>query len=288
MSSKARATVTTVALFLSSAIFLTGCASIALLQTRTERADNAAKSAGWISEIFATKQFTLQGYRPASMALGGVLAVYIEGDGVAWVTPTIRSSDPTPDEPLTLRLAIQDPTPNRLYLARPCQFLAPRARAACSPDYWTSHRYAPEIVDALNDAIEQAKRRARAPKITLFGYSGGGALAVLIAARRNDVSRIVTIAGNLDHAAWTRLHRDSPLTGSLNPAKVADRISQIRQIHFVGRDDAVVPPAIAASYLGRVTDRSNISVIDVPGADHTCCWVEKWPALLRRYVYPGP
>jgi pimeloyl-ACP methyl ester carboxylesterase len=121
----------------------------------------------------------------------------------------------------------------------------------------------------------------------LFGYSGGGALAVLVAAKRNDVIRVVTIAGNLDHAAWTRAHGDAPLTGSLNPAEAADRISRIRQIHFIGRDDEIVPPAIAASYLGRVADRSNISVIEVPGADHTCCWAEKWPALLRAHVYPG-
>ena len=206
---------------------------------------------------------------------------------MAWVTPTIRSSDPTPDDTITLQLAIQDPTPNRLYLAGPCQFLTPRDLAACNPAYWTSHRYAPEIVAALNDAIEQAKRRTQARKIALFGYSGGGAPAILVAAGRNDVIRIVTIAGNLDDSAWTHLHRIAALTGSLNPAKSANRVSHIQQIHFIGRDDKIIPPAIAASYLGRVTDRSNISVIEIPGADHTCCWAEKWPALLHDYIYPG-
>ncbi len=287
MRNSARAIVYTVALVLAGAIVLSGCASIPLLQTRTERADNAAGAAGWIRESFATGRFILRGYRPRRSADSGVLAVYIEADGVAWVTPTLRSSDPTPNDTLTLQLAILDPTPNRLYLARPCQFLPPRELASCSPDYWTSHRYAPEIVAALNDAIEQAKRRTRARNIALFGYSGGGGLAILVAAGRNDVTRIVTIAGTLDHAAWTRTHRDSPLTGSLNPAKAANRVSQIHQIHFVGRDDEIVPPAIAESYLGHVTDRSKISVIEISGADHTCCWVEKWPALLRSYIYPG-
>lgn len=287
MRDTARAIVYAVVLFLAGAVFLSGCASITLLQTRMERADNAAGAAGWIRESFATGQFTLRGYHPRRSADSGVLAVYIEADGVAWVTPTQRSSDPTPNDTLTLQLAILDPTPNRLYLARPCQFLPPRELAACSPDYWTSHRYAPEIVAALNDAIEQEKRRTRARKITLFGYSGGGGLAILVAAGRNDVTRIVTVAGMLDHAAWTRMHRDSPLTGSLNPAGAANRVSQIRQIHFVGRDDEIVPPAIAESYLGHVTDRSKISVIEISGADHTCCWVEKWPALLRSYIYPG-
>ncbi len=285
MNKSARATVYAVALFLSGAILLSNCAPIPLLQSRVERADSVASTAGWITESFATGQFTLRGYRPRTIAKSDTLTVYIEGDGVAWITPTIQSSDPTPDDTLTLQLAIQDPTPNRLYLARPCQFLPARELAACSPDYWASHRYAPEIVAALNIAIEQEKRRTRARDIALFGYSGGGGLAVLIAAKRNDVTRIVTIAGNLDHVAWTRAHQDSPLTGSLNPAKSADTVSRIRQVHFVGRDDTIIPPAIAASFLGHVANRSNISVVEVSGADHTCCWVEKWPALLRKHVY---
>ena len=154
MKSVARAAVHTAALFLAGATVLAGCASIPLLQTRAERADEAARAAGWVGENFTAGRFTLRGYRPRIRAEGGALAVYIEGDGVAWVSPTVRSSDPTPDDTLTLQLAMLDPTPNRLYLARPCQFLPPRELAACSPDYWTSHRYAPEIVAALNDAIE--------------------------------------------------------------------------------------------------------------------------------------
>jgi hypothetical protein len=43
-------------------------------------------------------------------------------------------------------------------------------------------------------------------------------VASLVAARRHDVVRLVTVAGNLDHLAWTTLHGVSPLTGSLNPA----------------------------------------------------------------------
>ena len=48
--------------------------------------------------------------------------VYIEGDGYAWATTTDPSDDPTPINPLALRLAAVDDAPNVLYLARPCQF----------------------------------------------------------------------------------------------------------------------------------------------------------------------
>ena len=154
MNKTARATVYSVALFLAGALFLSGCASVALLQTREERADTMARKAGWIRENFTAGRFTLRAYRPRIVANSNTLAIYIEGDGVPWKTPTIRSFDPTPDNTITLQLALQDQTPNRLYLARPCQFLAPRELAACNPAYWTSHRYAPEIVAALNDAIE--------------------------------------------------------------------------------------------------------------------------------------
>ena len=275
------------ALFLCTGILLSlgACNSVALLQSRAERAATVATDHGWHMEPVAAGQFVLRAYHPPYVRNHPDLAVYIEGDGVAWVTPSIRSNDPTPDAPLTLQLAVQDPTPNRLYLARPCQYATQAELTRCDPAYWTSHRYAPEVVDALNTAIDQAKREAGARHISLFGYSGGGNLAVLVARQRRDVTRIVTVAGNLDHGAWTRLHRDTPLFGSLDAVDVAQAVSAIPQVHFVGDDDDVVPAAISESFLDRSGDTSRITVINVPRADHDCCWTEKWRALLRDYVY---
>ncbi|GAB2181920.1 hypothetical protein DLREEDagrD3_21430 [Denitratisoma sp. agr-D3] len=48
-----------------------------------------------------------------------------------------------------------------------------------------------------------------ARRLTLVGYSGGA--AALLAARCSDVVRLVTIAGNLDHRAWTRYHHITTL-----------------------------------------------------------------------------
>ncbi|NIQ12880.1 MAG: alpha/beta hydrolase, partial [Candidatus Dadabacteria bacterium] len=76
------------------------------------------------------------------------------------------------------------------------------------------------------------------------GYSGGGTVAALIATRRNDVSSLTTIAANLDHAEWTRLHHISPLTGSLNAVNFIDKIENIDQLHFVGGKDKIVPKEI--------------------------------------------
>jgi predicted esterase len=250
-----------------------------------ERADTIAGKSGWIRQQIATPGFTLRAYHTSYLTGHKELAVYIEGDGVAWVTPTVISSDPTPDTPLTLELAVQDPTPNRLYLARPCQYASESELSRCNPAFWTSHRYAPEVVESLNAAIDQSKRESSAQSLYLFGYSGGGNLAVLLAARRTDVAKVVTIAGNIDHAAWTTLHGDTPLFGSLNAAAEADATSGIPQIHFSGAKDDTVPASIAASYRNRARDRSHIAVVSVAGADHQCCWVQKWQQLLRQYVY---
>jgi pimeloyl-ACP methyl ester carboxylesterase len=120
--------------------------------------------------------------------------------------------------------------------------------------------------------------------VVLVGYSGGGAVAALVAARRDDVARLITVAANLDHAAWTTHHRLAPLRGSLNPADLAQRLEVLPQVHLAGAKDRVVPPAIAESYLGRMDDRSRARLVVVEGADHDCCWVAAWPDLLRRHA----
>ena len=52
------------------------------------------------------------------------------------------------------------------------------------------------------------------PHVVLIGYSGGGTLAWLMASRIPETTRVVTIAANLDIDEWTRIHGDSPLSGS--------------------------------------------------------------------------
>lgn len=77
---------------------------------------------------------------------------------------------------------------------------------------------------------------------------GGGMVSALVAARRDDVLRLVTVAGNLDTHAWARLHRISPLTGSLNPSEARAQLAHLRQVHFSGATDQVVPPAMAKTF----------------------------------------
>ena len=205
-----------------------------------------------------------------------VLHVYIEGDGAAWPSPLHPPRDPTPDRPVALALAAQDPAPAVVYLGRPCQFPAAEKTRGCPLKYWTSHRFAAEVVDAYRQTLDAQKARTGAIQLRLFGYSGGGVVATLLAMSRRDVVQLVTIAAPVSVAEWTAWHQVTPLTGSLDPG-VQDR-SLPRAVHFVGGKDAVVPPQVVRGFANRSGGRLRI----VADFDHQCCWSRDWRRLLEE------
>jgi hypothetical protein len=77
----------------------------------------------------------------------------------------------------------------------------------------------------------------------------------------------------------------TPLYGSLNPVRVANKISHIPQIHFIGEDDDIVPNSVTYAYMSGIKDTSRIKIVKLSNMDHTCCWVEPWKRLLRDHVY---
>ena len=137
--------------------------------------------------------------------------VRIEGDGLAWLSRSQVSADPTPMQPVALELAMRQPGGAAAYLARPCQYVQGPDARNCATAWWTDRRFAPEVVTASSLAIDQLKLRFSAQRLVLVGYSGGGAIAALVAAQRHDVALLVTVAGNLDTQAWTALNRITPL-----------------------------------------------------------------------------
>jgi pimeloyl-ACP methyl ester carboxylesterase len=246
------------------------------------RADHVALQNGFEKRLYDAPPFTLVGFRRDDGPAGGSLSVYIEGDGLAWLSRDVQSDDPTPVDPTVFRIAVQDPAAKRLYLGRPCQYLTTAALARCAPAYWSVRRFAPEVIAALGRTIDVEKAAMQADSVLLYGWSGGGVAAALVAAARGDVLRLVTAAAPLDHSVWTRLTQVTPLAGSLNPADQARRLAEIPQVNFVGLDDDVVPPAVADAYAARMTDRSRVKIVPLANFGHRCCWVEQWPALLGR------
>lgn len=277
------------ALFLlacSFAVLLAGCApDLNPFISRAAYADRIA--AGWQKQVFRTQRFDLTAYSRIGNPADASLAVFIEGDGVSYVTHTQVSPDPTPDHPTALEMAVRHPGANVLYLARPCQYAGGYRGRGCDSAYWTSGRFAPEVVAALDDSISQFTASRGIRSVTLYGYSGGGALAALLAARRKDVAGLVTIAGVLDHRVWTGHFGDSPLRNSLNPADSAEILRGIPQRHFVGQRDETVPLLVAQAYLRRAR-LGDATVTIVPRADHTCCWPDLWPDLARQPLAGPP
>ena len=216
---------------------------------RVAEAEQLAAQRGWQANVVAAGQFSLVSYLPRTITRSPELTVYIEGDGLAWIGGSRPSDDPTPANPLALRLALAQPAGNAAYLARPCQY-AGRRDSACTDSYWTDRRFSREVVESTSLAIDALMLRFGADRLTLVGYSGGGAIAALVAARRRDVVMLITVAGNLDHDDWTTYHNVLPLSGSENPVNHIPALGKIPQQHYVGGRDLSHPASACRAVCG--------------------------------------
>ncbi len=211
-------------------------------------------------------------FRKDSPRAGGSLDIYLDGDGTPALSARRLTRDPTPRGAVVLDLMAADPNP-ALLVGRPCYHLR-RPDPACGPAWWTERRYAPEIVASMAAVIERELAGHPDVKLTLVGYSGGGALAMLIAPRLSRLDRVVTVAANLDTDAWVAFHGYAPLSGSLNPAREPPLDARVSQLHLVGAADRVVPAAIVRAAVAR---QPHAELRVLPGYDHDCCWVRTWP-----------
>jgi pimeloyl-ACP methyl ester carboxylesterase len=202
-----------------------------------------------------------------------VLHVYIEHDGTPWIDNRIVAEDPTPRTPFALELMGRD-TGSRLLLGRPCYF---EPETACDPMLWTHRRYSPEVIASMVAALRSFLAQHPFRRVLLIGYSGGGTVAWLMAARLPETAGVVTVAANLDIDAWTRVHGYSSLTGSLDPASLPPLPPGIVQVNYFGGRDPNVPPSVFQSF-GR--HHPEATLIEIATFDHVCCWIERWPQLL--------
>jgi hypothetical protein len=204
------------------------------------------------------------------------LRIYIEGDGRAWIHRSIPSADPTPKSNLVHNLLAQDQTHDVAYLSQPCQFIM---NASCNPDVWTFGRYSATALQSMNTVIDKIKKMNDYSEIELVGYSGGAAMALLLAAHRNDVTLIRTVAGNLVPSFTNEFHNVTPMPEAINPLDFANKLSTIKQIHFVGNNDNIIPINIANYYRANMPKHNKISIVPV-AASHAKGWVEHWQELL--------
>jgi len=249
-------------------IFLFTACSKYSLENRISLAQDIAKTAGFSTQEIKTHSFLLKTYtKTQDKTLA--LKIYIEGDGFAWVNKYTLSSNPTPISPVALKLASLDSHKNIAYIARPCQYISDES---CVKEYWSNKRFSKEVVQSINQAISILKEQTHSKKIELFGFSGGAAIALLVASERNDILKITTVAGNLNHHLLHKHHQIPLMEDSLNPINIAHKISHIEQIHFIGGKDEVIPSKIAYSFKETSGNPSNIKIVLVPPASHTKYW----------------
>lgn len=271
-------------LLILSCLYLSGCISSTPIPTpelRALQAAQLAKKVGWKEHAIQTSLFTLKAYGSSASSNTKMLTIYIEGDGLAWLSEDSPSNNPTPMIPTGLNMAVHDQKNKPIaYLARPCQFVFKEAWRTCRQDYWTNLRFSPDVIHAMNQAVEYLKQYYHAQQIVLIGYSGGGTIATLLSAKRQDVMQLITVAAILDIDHWVRQEHLTPLYGSLNPADAWIKLISIPQTHWVGGKDKVVSKDVALAFVQRFPAAKKPKINVVQGFNHTCCWARDWMSLL--------
>jgi pimeloyl-ACP methyl ester carboxylesterase len=220
---------------------------------------------------------------PKSLDRSTSLHIYIEGDGLAWRSRRRYSLDPTPITATGLKLALADPSPATIvYLGRPCQYgFSPSS--ACRPLFWTTARHGQSVLDTMDRRIDDLIEQLGDPRpLTLIGYSGGGVIAALLAARRSDIQQLVTIAAPLDLDGWTRSAGVSPLVDSISPMDRLEALRTVRQQHFVGRQDTSVPIEATEAFHRALGPDAPSRLTIVEAMDHGS-WPKSWATLQRTW-----
>ncbi|PID60272.1 MAG: hypothetical protein CSB44_11105 [Gammaproteobacteria bacterium] len=236
-------------------------------------------------QVAATKSLLPEPVGSGRFTIRKPLHVYLGGDGRPYREDhRRRSRDPTSiDGPLMFELMALDPKPSR-YLGRPCYNGSLGVRP-CTDDLWTEARYSEDVVAAMVRGLLRLAENAGAEELWLFGHSGGGTLAMLLAERVEAVSRVITIGANLDTDRWIALHGYTPLRRSMNPATRPALRDDVWQWHLVGGRDGTVPPRIVRRF---IDGQPAASGFEFPQYGHVCCWVETWPQVLAALEADDP
>jgi pimeloyl-ACP methyl ester carboxylesterase len=267
---------------MAATAMLLGMAVLAGCATVPERIDEEAARLAFTRSEVQGSAFVHVVYQKLKSIPDDVLHVYLEGDGTPWIRERWVADDPTPRNPLMLRLMALDAV-DSVYVGRPC-YHGFAHTPPCQPKFWTSARYSREVVASMATVVRRILAERGSSKLHLFGHSGGGTLAMLLAEQLGSTQAVVTLAGNLDVDAWAHHHRYTPLTESLNPARRSPLDPSIRQLHVVGSDDRVILPSFLHAAAPRDTAHN---IVQVEGFSHSCCWEKVWPDILQWVTAPS-
>ncbi len=257
--------------------YLMLCLMLQACALKPELLDTQASRLGLSKEVIAGDGFEHVTYFQPGVTKPSTLHVYLDGDGQPWIRNRLVAKDPTPQNPLVLKLMSMDQTPS-LYLGRPC-YHGFSNTARCDSSLWTSARYSTTVVASMEKALRHFMGHSEYNEVVLIGYSGGGTLAMLLAPRIKSVTKVVTVAGNLDTDAWTSYHHYTPLKESINPAHNSHALAGIQQLHLIAKADKNIPYLLVKPFLDTQPDAK---IFSWENFDHSCCWLNIWPDFLKN------
>lgn len=222
---------------------------------------------------------------------GGIATIYIEGGQMIWDEFIKEREVATPLNPLGLHISTRDSSKNVIWLARPCQFnYSPKIDGTpCTREEYGPGRFSLTNLRAMNAAIDNIQKKYHFKGINLVGIQDGAGVAVHIAASRNDVISLRTIAGMLDTEVFNQVYIPENYETvvdrtSNNPGMHAAHLAQLPQHHFVGEWDKIVGPEMAQNFRHAAGNSSCIRVSEIKGVTNEKGWVNRWPDLLKSPV----
>ncbi len=195
--------------------------------------------------------------------------IYIEGDGHAWNGRGRPSLNPTPENPVALKLALGDLNDNVIYIARPCQFITLPAEK-CHYTVWTSERYSDYQVEAIRGVVEGIIDPAQ-PAV-LIGFSGGAYIARSLASGFENIAGIITVAGNINLEAFARYHHIPQPDSSV----LSDSFFRFPQFYLTGENDRIISPQLTQDILKNYPANACYEHKTLRATDHSGPWYIPW------------
>lgn len=266
-------------------------ATLAACTTPGMRVSNANRLG--LPTFMIPRTMTVDGYQlkayERTHELGGVATIYIEGSGAVWkkgIRKTLNvTGDPTPENPVGMVLASNDPSKNVIYVGRTCQYGAKKIGAdECPTDTLTTKMYAPDMVALYGHVLDDLKTRYRFTGFHLVGFESGGGLATILASERSDVLTLRTVAAILDTETFARAKGMTGFDTSLNPVSRVPDLINMPQHHYLAQFDDVVPNEIYHGYAQAFGDNRCLSYTLVPDVDHTYDWSDTWAGAVKQTV----
>lgn len=257
-----------------TALFLCGCSGDSI---RINKAFDLAENNHYIPLIIKTSTFPIQIFYKNKNS--GHAIVYFEGDGLVINKYGEVARNPTPTDPMALKLACVDARPfTKIVINRPYHYVKNENAA---PKYWTIDRYSPEVIQAILETIDICQKKFYFETVEFVAYSGGACVALLLSSKIKNLKRIISFAGNLDHHSWTRYHQTQPLSGSLDPLVHSEILRKIPQIHFLGTDDTNTTISLGLEYKERL-NTEKVEIIQIKNFEHDSDWPCIWKEQIMK------